>query len=347
MQTRTKIGIAQIAKLCGVSKATVSRVINNSPCGVGEATRKRVQQVIKEQDYRPNALARGVAVSRSGMIGVVVPDVSNFFYPKIIRGISDYLEQEDYSVIVCNSDYNPEKEASLLMSLVDRRVDGVILCSGFSNKAFLYKYRNYQVPLVLLGRAFDSSVSDASITGDNVKGAKKAASYLIRGGNKRIVYVEGKKELSGSEQRLTGYKEALAEHGIVFDETLTLAGDYSIEYGRQAAGQLIKSGLPFDAVMTGSDLIAIGVISGLLDAGIRIPEDKEVMGFDNIELAEVFRPALSTVSKPHYEMAQYLAKQMIKIIEGEEVGLSHMVVEPSLKLRQTTKKRDYDVEYEY
>ena len=341
MENKTKYSISQIAEICGVSKATVSRVINNSPCGVGEATKERVRKVIEELNYRPNALARGVAVSRSRMIGVVVPDVSNFFYPKIIRGISDYLEKKDYSVIVCNSDYNPEKEAQLLMSLVDKRVDGVILCSGISNKAFLEKYRKYQVPLVLLGRTFDSSVSDASITGDNVKGSRKAASYLLRGGNRRIVYVEGNTELSGSKQRLEGYQEALREHGIAFDKSLTMSGEYSIEFGRRATEELLEKKVEFDAIMTGSDLIAIGVISGQ-----KIPEEIEVMGFDNIELAEVFRPALSTVSKPHYEMAQHLAKQIIRIIEGEEVGLSHMVVEPTLKLRRTTKERPYDSEYE-
>ncbi len=312
---------------------------------MGEETRKRVQKVIQEMNYRPNVMARSVAVSHSQMIGVVVPDVSNFFYPRIIRGISDYLEKKDYSVIICNSDYNPEKEAKHLMSFVDRRVDGVILCSGYSNKSFLEDYRKYHVPLVLLGRTFDSSVSDASITGDNVKGAKKAASYLLRGGNRRIVYVEGKAEISGSKQRLTGYKEAMAENGIPFDEALVLYGDYSIAFGRRAAEELLQKKVKFDAVMTGSDLIAIGLVSGFLDAGVRIPEDIEVIGFDNIELAEVFRPALSTVSKPHYKMAQYLAEQMIRIIEGEETGLTHMVVEPTLKLRETTRKRDYDREY--
>lgn len=345
METKKNYSISEIARLCGVSKATVSRVINNSPCGVGDETKRRVKQVIEELNYRPNALARGVAVSRSHMIGVVVPDVSNFFYPKVIRGISDYLELKGYSVIICNSDYNPEKEAEHLMALVDKRVDGVILCSGISNKTFLEEYQKYNVPLVLLGRTFDSSVSAASITGDNVKGAKRAASYLLRGGNKRIAYIEGNAQTSGSRQRLIGYREAMEEHHIVPDEDLILSGDYSIQFGKDMIRSLLERNIPFDAVMTGSDLIAIGVVSGLLDAGVSIPDQVEVMGFDNIELAEVFRPALSTVSKPHYEMAQYLAKQIVHVIEGEQTGLSHMVVEPSLKLRQTTKKRDYDREY--
>lgn len=345
MEIKTKLSISQIADICGVSKATVSRVINNSPCGVGEETKQRVQKVIEELNYRPNALARSVAVSRSHMIGVIVPDVSNFFYPKIIRGISDHLETKGYSVIVCNSDYDPKKEADLLMSLVDRRVDGIILCSGISNKAFLEEYRKYQVPLVLLGRTFDSSVSEASITGDNVKGGKKAASYLIRGGNRRIVYIEGNTETSGSRQRLIGYKEALADSGIPFDENLVISGEYSVNFGKASIRSLLDKKISFDAVMTGSDLIAIGAVSGLLDAGIKIPDEVEVVGFDNIELAEVFRPALSTVSKPHYEMAQYLAKQIVHVVEGKKTGLAHMVVEPTLKLRETTKKREYDKEY--
>lgn len=345
MEVKKTYSISEIAKLCGVSKATVSRVINNSPCGVGDETKRKVKQVIEELNYRPNALARGVAVSRSHMIGVVVPDVSNFFYPKVIRGISDYLEKKDYSLIVCNSDYDPEKEAEHLMSLVDKRVDGVILCSGISNKTFLEEYQKYNVPLVLLGRTFDSSVSEASITGDNVRGARRAASYLIRGGNKRIAYIEGNPQTSGSRQRLIGYREAMEENSIPIDEDLIIAGAYSIEFGKEKINSLLERNISFDAVMTGSDLIAIGAISALLDAGVKIPEEVEVIGFDNIELAEVFRPALSTVSKPHYEMAQFLAEQIIKVIEGEKTGLSHMVVEPTLKLRQTTKKREYDKEY--
>ena len=345
METKTKHSIAEIAKICGVSKATVSRVINNSPCGVGEETKRRVMEVIGELNYRPNALARSIAVSRSNIIGVIVPDVANLFYPKVIRGITDYLDPKGYSIILGNSDYNPEKEAALLMSMVDQRVDGAILCSGVSNRKFLEEYRKYHVPLVLLGRTFDSSVSEASITGDNVKGAKKAASYLIRGGNRRIAYLEGNQEISGSKQRPQGYREALKEHEIPVDESLIRFGDYSVEFGRQAVERLLQEGVPFDAVMTGSDLIAIGAVSGLLDHDIRVPEDVEVMGFDNIELSEVFRPALSTVSKPHYEMAQYLARKVTGVIEGTKTEMAHMVVGPSLKLRATTRKRDYDGEY--
>lgn len=336
---KRKYSIEEIANICNVSKATVSRVINNSPNGVGEETRKRVQKVIETLNYRPNSLARSVATARSMMIGLIVPDVSNFFYPKIIRSVTDYMNAKGYAVIIGNSDYNPEREADQLINMIDKRVDGIILCSGVSNATFLKDFKKYKVPLALIGRAFDSSLSDASIMGDNEKGAYKSASYLIEGGNRRIVYVEGNPHISGSIQRLRGYQMALESAGIPYDPTLVLNGDYSIEYGKEVADDLIDRKVDFDAIMTGSDLIAIGIVSRLIKRGVRIPEDKELIGFDNIELSGVFNPPLTTISKPHYDMAQHISKQLINIIEGKNPSLPHMKVEPMLVIRETTRKR--------
>ena len=338
-EEKRKYSIEEIANICNVSKATVSRVINNSPSGVGEETRKRVQKVIETLNYRPNSLARSVATARSMMIGLIVPDVSNFFYPKIIRSVTDYMNEKGYAVIIGNSDYNPEKEADQLLSMIDKRVDGIILCSGVSNATFLKDFKKYKVPLALIGRAFDSSLSDVSIMGDNEKGAFKSANYLLEGGNRRIVYVEGNPHISGSIQRLKGYQTALEAAGIPYDPGLVLSGEYSIEYGKEVADYLIDQRIDFDAVMTGSDLIAIGIVSGLIKRGVRIPEDKELVGFDNIELSGVFNPPLTTISKPHYDMAQHISKQLVNIIEGKNSSLPHMKVEPSLVVRETTRKR--------
>lgn len=329
--------IAEIARICGVSKATVSRVINNIPQGVGPETREKVLKTIRELNYRPNALARSVATSKSGTIGLIIPDVSNFFYPKIIRGVTDYMDSCGYSVIVGNSDYDPDREAQQLLRLIDRRVDGILLCSGVSNKEFLADFRKYNIPLGLLGRNFDNSVSDVSIIGDNVRGAYKSASHLIRSGSRRVVYVEGNPHVAGSRQRLMGYKQAHTEFGIPIREEYIVSGEYSIEFGRRTAKKLLESGMAFDAIMTGSDLIAIGIVTELLKRGVRIPEDIEVIGYDNIELTTVFTPMLSTISKPHYEMAQHISEQLIRVIQGETIPLPHTVVEPTLILRETTR----------
>lgn len=337
--------IAEIAQICNVSKATVSRVINNKPSGVSDATRQRVLQTIRELKYRPNALARSIAISRSNMVGIIIPDVANLFYPQIIRGITDFMDTKGYAVIVGNSNYDPEREAQQLLSMIDKRVDGIILCSGVTNREFLSGFRRYNVPLALLGRTFDSSLSDVSITGDNVRGGYKSASYLLRGGNRNIAYVEGNPGVSGSQERMEGYRMAHKEAGIPVQEALLLHGEYSIDYGRQAADQLLDSHVEFDAVMTGSDLVAIGLASQLIKRGVRIPEEVELVGFDNIELSSVFDPPLSTISKPHYDMAYRLAKDLMRIIEGEPVFLPHTAVEPTLILRATTKQRDFDSEY--
>lgn len=331
--------IAEIARICGVSKATVSRVINNIPQGVGPETREKVLKTIRELNYRPNALARSVATSKSGTIGLIIPDVSNFFYPKIIRGVTDYMDRCGYSVIVANSDYDPDQEAQQLLRLVDRRVDGILLCSGVSNKDFLYDFRKHNIPLALLGRNFDNACSDASIIGDNVRGAYKSAFHLMQNGSRRVIYVEGNPNVAGSKQRLQGYKQAHTEFGLPLREEFIISGEYSIEFGRKTAKRLLECGLEFDAIMTGSDLIAIGIVSQLLKSGIRVPEDIEVIGFDNIELTTVFTPQLSTISKPHYEMAQHISEQLIRIIQGEIIPLPHTVVEPELILRETTRAR--------
>ncbi len=345
MPDRQIHSIAEIAQICGVSKATVSRVINNNPKGVSAETRERVLRAIRELNYRPNALARSIAVSRSNMIGLVVPDVGNLFYPQIIRGVTDYADSKGYAVLVGNSDYNPEREAQQLLSMVDKRVDGIILCSGVSNRDFLLDFRRYNVALGLIGRSFDTSVSNASITGDNVRGGYKSAAYLIRGGHRRIAYVEGNPDVSGSRERLEGYRQAHTAAGLPVYQELLLSGEYSIQYGRLAADQLLNRKIQFDAITTGSDLIAIGMVSQLLQRGVRIPEDVELIGFNNTELASAFHPALSTVSKPHYDMAQYITEQVIRVVEGEQVKLPHTVVEPQLVLRETTLPRPYDNEY--
>lgn len=332
-----KYSISEIAEICGVSKATVSRVINENPRGVGAETRRKVLKVIEELNYRPNALARSIATTRSGMVGLIVPDVSNFFYPKVIRGVMDYMDTKGYSVIVGNSDYNPEREAKQLLNLIDKRVDGIILCSGVSNKEFLNKFRKYNVPVGLMGRSFDIALSDVSISGDNVKGGQKSAEFLISRGYKRIAFVEGKFSISGGKQRLEGYKRAYASAGLPVDNALLMEGDYTIEFGREAVRTLLKNKIRFDAVMTGSDLIAIGMVSELKANGIRVPEDIELLGYDNIGLAALFDPPLSTVSKPHYDMAQYIAEQLVRVIEREPVKLPHMLVEPQLVLRNTTR----------
>ncbi len=334
-----KYTISDIAEICNVSKATVSRVINNKSCGVGEETKRRIQKTMKELNYRPSSLARSVATSCSHMIGLIIPDVSNLFYPSLIRGVSDYLDENGYSLCLSNSDSDPKKEKNHLLSMVDLRVDGVILCSGVSNENFLAQYRKYNVPIVFIGRTFDIHLSDGSITGDNTKGAEMAMKHLLSSGNRRIVYLDGNAGVSGAIQRYEGYRQALMQAGIELDESLVHFGDFTIEFGQTKLEELIRFGVKFDAVFAGSDLIGIGVVKALHAAGKKVPDEIEVIGFDGIELSEIFEPQLSTVRKPHYDMAREATRMLLSIIEGTAGEIRHISVQPTLILRNTTRKK--------
>ncbi len=333
-----KYSIADIAAICGVSKATVSRVINNKATGVGEETKKRVLTTIKELNYRPNTLARSVATSCSGVIGVVVPDILNHFFPAQVRGISDVLDKNGYSMYLGNSDFDPEKEKHHLLSMVDRRVDGIILCSGVSNDTFLAQFSKYNIPLVLMGRNFDHHVCDASIASDSEYGATQAMRQLLSTGNRRILYMDGNAGVSGAVQRHRAYEQVLKEAGIPIDEQLVHFGDFSAHFGQETVTRLLREGLDFTAVFSGSDMIAIGALKALKEAGRHVPGEVEVIGFDGIEISETYDPALSTVLKPRREAAEQAATMLISIINGTIGSMRHMTIQPTLVLRETTRR---------
>ncbi len=329
--------IADIAQRAGVSTATVSRVINHISKGVGEETRERVLSVIREMNYRPNLQARAIAKARSGIIGVIIPDVGNLFYPQVLRGIDDCLKEQGYAMLLCNSDSDPEQEKRELLFMVDHRVEGVILCSGVSNESFLKTYRAYEIPLVMIGRTFDSPYADGCICGDNESGMYRSASYLIGHGNRRILYLDGPANVAGPMQRMAGYQKVLAAHGIAPSPALIHQGEFSIRYGMDCVNKLLREGVSFSAVAAGSDLIAIGAVKALLGRGIKVPWDVEVIGFDNIDLSSIFDPNLSTVSKPHGAMAEQAARMLLSIIRGEPPGEKRVTAASELILRGTTR----------
>lgn len=329
--------IADIARKAGVSTTTVSRVINHISKGVSSATRERVQAVIYEMNYRPNLQARGIAKSRSGIIGVIIPDVSNLFYPQILRGIDDYISERGYSMMLCNSDSDPEQEKKQLLSMVDNRVAGVILCSGVSNESFLKNYGAYEMPLVMIGRNFDSQYADGCIIGDNEGGMYRSTEYMIGHGHKDILYLDGPAQVAGPMYRLVGFRHAAMDYKVPVQDDLVCLGEFSIEYGFDTVQWMLDNGRHFTAVIAGSDLIAIGAVKALLKNGVQVPGDVEVMGFDNIDLSSIFEPSLSTISKPHYAMAQEAARMLLEVIGGKRPAIHRVQTASELILRDTTR----------
>lgn len=332
-----KYTISDVARRAGVSTTTVSRVINNKTAGISGKTREHILAVMEELNYRPSQLARSIALSHSNIIGVIIPDVSNLFYPQMLRGIDDYISSHGYSMMLFNSDSDPEKEKKQLLAMIDNRVDGVILCSGVSNEAFLKDYRAYGTPLVTIGRTFDSDYADATITGDNERGMYASTSYIIGHGHRDILYLDGIAESSGAIHRMQGYRHAMQDAGLPVNTSMMLQGEFSIQYGQDIVTSLLEEGMRFTAIVSGSDLIAIGAIKALHAKGISVPKDIEVIGFDNIELSEIYEPRLSTVSKPHYEIAAQAARMLVSIIRKEELPIRRMTAISSLVLRDTTR----------
>lgn len=332
-----KYTISDIAKQCGVSKATVSRIINNKNTGFSKETKKLVMDKIGELHYRPNELARSVSTSESRTVGMLVPDIKNVTYMELICSAEQALAEQGYSLLLAQSAGSAETEQRLLLQMIDRRVDGVILCSGVANSAFLKEYRMYNRPIILIGRDFDRHISDGSIGGDNKSGAKQAIQYFLERGHQQIALIDGTAEGSGAKQRLEGYKEALLLNSIPFTPALVQSGEYTAGSGYRLTDALLKQKLPFTAVLTGGDPIAIGVLNRLAEEKIPVPGRVELIAFDNTELASLYQPPISSVHKPHHAMAREAVRMLLGKLQNPNAEVFHISVRPNLVLRKTTK----------
>ncbi len=334
-----KCTISDIAKIAKVSKATVSRVINNKSEGVSLETAQRIRDIIEELGYRPNSLARSIVNSKAKMLGLVIPDITNPFFPHLVRGIEDYANSCGYTVFLCNTDNNPEKEEQYLLSLIDKRVDGIILASTSSQSSTLEQLNKYNIPFVLVDRPLNNDFIDLGVYANNYKGVYTAVEHLIGCGHTHIAFLGGTKKVITTNERFEGYRDALRDANIPIDKTLIKFGDYSISSGITMMEKLIDEKVKFTAVMAGNDLIAIGAVKALRHQGIKVPDDCEIIGFDGIELTEIFDPSISTVVQPIYEIAVDSAKLLIGKINGEITSSRKIIVEPTLVLRATTKAK--------
>jgi len=329
--------ISDIARIAKVSKATVSRVINNKSEGVSPETAQRIREIIEELGYRPNSLARSIANSRAKMLGLVIPDITNPFFPNLVRGIEDYANSCGYTVFLCNTDNNPEKEEQYLLSLIDKRVDGIILVSTTSQSCTLEQLHKYNIPFVLVDRPLTNEYIDLGVYANNYKGVYTAVEYLIGCGHRDIAFLGGTRKVITTTERFEGYRDALRDANIPLDKSLVKFGDYSIASGIAMMEKLIEEKTGFTAVMAGNDLIAIGAVKALRHHRIKVPDQCEIIGFDGIELTEIFDPAISTVVQPIYEIAIESAKLLIGKINGEITSSRKIIVEPTLVLRATTR----------
>ncbi|MRS01970.1 LacI family transcriptional regulator [bacterium] len=341
-----KTTIADIAKKAGVSKATVSRVLNNRPEGVGSETRLRIQELILETGFQPSGFARGLATGKSRSVGLIIPDITNPFYSQMVRGIEDTLNTAGYSLFLCNSDRDLTKEKRYINLLMEKEVDGVILDSAESNcdcQVELLEKNNK--PFVLLDRMVEGTKKRSGVYVDNTHGARLAADFLFSRPGCSLLFLNGPSDLSQSQQRLAGVQQVFREKGLQESQLRIFYSDFTMEGGYQVIANLLQEGgvdstrkmPPFTALFAANDLMAIGALRALKQAGILIPEQVEVIGFDDIELAGLVEPPLSTVSQPSLEMGSRSAALLLQMINGKVARPRSITLMPNILLRGTTR----------
>lgn len=327
--------IRDVARLAGVSVATVSRVINNSG-SVNTETAGQVLKAIEQLQYEPNAVARGLAGKKTGTIALILPDISNPFFPALARAVEDVAQKEGLTVIFGNSDDLGLKESSYIKILKRKYVDGIIIASNTVRQEDVEHLRKDRVPLVLLDRGFNTATCPI-IRSRNREGAKLAVEHLLSQGCQKIAHIYGPQEFITARERLLGY-EAVVGGLSWYTPSLMFPGNFEIEGGRQAIKLLMERHPDIDGVFAGNDLMAVGALKALRDRGIRVPDRIKVCGFDGIALTEITEPELTTIAQPIYEMGALAAKILIQEIETGISENTIMELDVTLIPRKSTLK---------
>ena len=328
---KKNVTIKDVAKQAGVSISTVSRVINDSK-PVTDEVKQRVREVIKETGYVPNPLARSLVTRKSMLIGVVVPEMADPFVSEILTGIEEVAKMYDYDILLSNTYMDKDQEEKSINLLKAKQVEGIIMLTWEVSKESVDLIENSGIPAIYISKtAGEYDVNTVST--NNKEATKEMTDYLVKTGHSRIGFVMTSNDYTVLEhERLTGYKEALEVNGIDFDDSLVSSGSTDYESGYRAAMELLGKIDKPDALFVTGDEAAIGAVNACFDSGLRVPEDISVAGFNDIRYAKMFRPSLTTVHQPLYDIGAVAVRMIIKIINGERdfekrVKLPHEIIE--------------------
>ena len=324
------VSIKDIAKCANVSPSTVSRALNNHP-RISDETKKQIQTLAKEMEYVPSAIARNLVGQRSATIGVAVADFLDPFYSDMIAGVEDIAIVNDYHVFVSSFYRDQQRESVLHNAFYERRLAGIIVAgSVIGNEYFAFTSRD-AMPVVLI----NCPTYPLSVSVDKVLGVRLAVEHLIDLGHRRIAYIRHWHDYETSRLRLTGYLETLKQNGIRVDDRYIVAGDDRFTGGVGAVDELLALPEPPTAVFCFNDMTAIGAMNALLQRGFNVPNDMSVVGFDDLDIASFYYPALTTVHQPTYRLGREGAKMLSDLIEGKN-NIEAQITEPQLIVRDST-----------
>ena len=337
--------VTEIAQLLGVSKATVSRVLNNKP-GVGDQTRQRVKKFIDELTEKP---IDSFLLNKASTIGLIIPDISNPFFSELARSIGEQCKRYGYTLILGNTDFSSAVECDYIRQFISIHVSGIILVS--SSRVALPGHellKKYMIPCLLLDRRVDGICRFADILCDNKYATYSCCELLIQNESPSIAFLSGGNDVSTSSDRFEGYKAALHDYGIPFNEDLVLDGEYTFESGYNSIIKLEKACVKYSAVLAANDLIALGAMKALKEFGYSIPNDIQIIGFDNIIFSSYMYPPLSTVQQPVLEMGKQAVTLMAEHLELSEserqnktADFKTIELQPKLLQRGTTLNKSY------
>lgn len=332
--TKKRLTIREVAKAAGVSVSTVSRVTSDHP-DVKSGTRARVQALVDSLDYRPSLLARGMILKRTNSLGLVISDITNPFYPELAKAIEDAASERGWVVIVGNTERDGQRTNRYVDALLERSVDGIIFASVTVDDVVVPKLVATGYPVVVVNRRHPTLQTHMVIV-DSVKGARMATEHLLGLGHRRIAHIAGENWVSNALERRQGYADALRGTGIEVCEDLIEKGDFSLEGGRAAMGRLLRLRPRPTAVFSSNDIMALGALEAIGEAGLRCPEDVAVVGFDDIRITGSRLIQLTTVSHRSYEMGTRAVEILLDVIDkGAPETPFQEVLEPHLIVRGT------------
>lgn len=333
-----RVTVEDIARLAGVSKATVSRVINNNPKGVSEETRKKVLKIVANMNYQKNPYDANYTPSHSRTLGLIIPDITNPFFSELAMEVENFSSENGYTVFLGSTNSSVEKEERYIATFIAKKVDGIILTST-ANKCMENHFlmEKYHVPCILLDRMLYGMNYTAGVFADNLLAIYHSCELMLKHGARRIVFLSGPSEISTAKERIDGYRAALEKYWIPFNKALIKNGTYTVESGYQAVMELEREGRKYDGIVAANDTMALGAIKALNELSYRIPEEIEVIGFDNIDFSQMCDPPLTTVQQPTIEMGRRAAELLLNAIEGKVPEKKNIRLLPRLVVRKTTR----------
>lgn len=324
--------IYDVAREAGVSATTVSKVINNTG-RISDNTKKKILKIMKELNFQPNVLASAMKGKSTYSIAFLIPDVDNPIYAKYLKHIENHGQELGYNIVMCSTENNPNKEAKHIALMKQKRVDGFIIASKFSNVALLEELIEEGFPVSLFAHE-RSEFSIDSVTGDDYAGGYLAAKHLLSLGHRKIAVI-AEESFSGRE-RISGYRQALIDEGVELDEGVILFHDSTMEGAKAIAGELLDRASRPTAIFGYNDLTAIGAMMAAKQRGIRIPDGLSVIGYDNTSLCTIVEPELTSIDMPVEELGRKVMDLLVGKIERTEKTKQRVRLLPTLVIRQST-----------